>query len=106
MTITVPTSKETYTRAILTTVNVFLNLAPRELEVIVAMVENNVTVLDTEGREKLRKKLNMDQANLNTYIHKLKVGNNIITKNNILTINPYIVDVIKDRSITFNFETH
>lgn len=105
MIITVPTNKINYTRTILSTVNTFLNLSPKELEVLVVMIENNLVELDTESRAKLRKLLNMDQAILNTYIHKLKRGNNIITNNkNLLTINPYITKLINDRVITYNFE--
>jgi len=106
MTIGISIEEKKYTRAILKTVNTFLNLSPTELDLVVVMLENNIYTLTKENREILRKKLQMDQANLNTYIHKLKKGNNIISKNNILSINPYIINVVKDKSITFNFETY
>lgn len=107
MIIPVPISKESYTKAILSTVNTFFNLSKKELIVLTAMIENNIHELTTTNREKLRGILNMDQISLNSYIFKLKnKGNSLVIMNNVLSVNPYILKVIKDKSITFNFETH
>ncbi len=107
MIIPIPISKESYTKAILSTVNTFFSLSPKELDILTAMIENNIHELTTSNRERLRGILNIDQVNLNSYIYKLKnKGNSLVIMNNILSINPYILRVIDDKSITFNFETH
>ncbi len=106
MTFTLQVSKENYTKEILRAVNTYLEMSPRELEVLTAMLDNNIITLETSEREKLRGILNMDQAILNTYIHKLKKGNNIVNINNVLSINPNVLKMVKDKSITFSFETY
>ena len=106
MILQIPISKESYTESVLKALGSFLDISNKEAEVMATMLDYNILILNSDGRERLRSRLKMDQANLNTYIYRLKKGRNLIGNKNNLSINPHIIKAVKDKSITFNFETY
>lgn len=70
----IPVDKDYYYTAVLNILNTVgnMNLTKLEMDIILLMVNNNVTVLDSIFRDKIRKTLNKDKFVTNNYIKKLR----------------------------------
>jgi len=97
--------KEDYVKAMLTIINFNLKLSELELDIITAMINNNMTVVNIDSREIIRKVLNKDKYITNNYIKRLRSKGVFLEKPNDkqFYINPNILDILKDKEVSFKF---
>lgn len=103
MEINIPITKDNYYKGFLKVINSFLGLTKGELEIIVAMLEYDVTTLDRDSRKMIREAINKDQFAFNNLILKLKQSNTLIKTRNGLSINPLMINNIANKTIKINF---
>lgn len=80
------------------------NLTDKEIEILVVIVDKQITILDKDTRTDVRMSLNMDKFNFNNYIKKLvtkKVFQQV--DKNTLKVNPNILHILKHDSVNLNF---
>ena len=97
-------TKDNVYKIILNIINFSLKLTPLELDILQIILENNINIIDTNARELIRKVLNKDKFITNNYIIKLKNKNILLADSKKLYLNPGINDIVKSKSITFNFD--
>lgn len=98
-------NKSEYYKQILATLY-FFKFTEFELDILSAMLNNDMTVVNIDSREVIRKVLNKDKFIINNYIKRLK-GRNVLLEipgTKALNINPMIISLIKEGQITFNFD--
>jgi len=83
----------------------FFNFTDFELDILSAMLSNNMTIVNIDSREVIRKVLNKDKFIINNYIKRLKTKNVFleIPDTKVLNINPIIINLLRDGEITFKF---
>ena len=80
------------------------NLTDKEIEILVVIVDKQITILDKNTRTDVRMFLDMDKFNFNNYIKKLvtkKVFQQI--DKNTLKVNPNILHILKHDSVNLSF---
>jgi hypothetical protein len=103
--------KENYYKATLLVLNIVSNLGMTKLEVDIlsTLLERNITVINTDSREIIRKVLDKDKFSLNNYIKRLKAKHILLPNKDTnkvymeFYINPHIVAAVKDRELNFKF---
>jgi len=97
-------NKSEYYKQILATLY-FFKFTEFELDILSAMLDNDMTVVNIDSREVIRKVLNKDKFIINNYIKRLKNRNVFleIPNTKALNINPIIIDLIREGQITYNF---
>lgn len=80
------------------------NLTDKEVEILVVIVDKQITVLNKDTRTDIRMFLNMDKFNFNNYIKKL-VTKKVFQQadKNTLKVNPTILHILKHDSINLSF---
>lgn len=84
-------SRSNHHKAALSIVNCFLKLTDFELDLIVGMLNNNIKVLNTKNRKKLRDQLDLNVYTFNNYIKRLKDRKYIIATKDGLGLHPNII---------------
>lgn len=79
------------------------NLTPKEVDIVAAIAEKQVSILDKDARTIVRMFLDMDKFNFNNYLSKLKVKKILITENEVLKVNPKILHILNQESFKVNF---
>jgi hypothetical protein len=80
------------------------NLTDKEVEILVVIVDKQITILNKDTRTDIRMFLNMDKFNFNNYIKKL-VTKKVFQQadKNTLKVNPTILHILKHDSINLSF---
>jgi predicted transcriptional regulator len=88
--------------------NFNLNLSKLELDILATLLNHNVTIVDTEARDIIRKALNKGKYNINNYISRLRKKKIFITKpvDKNLYINPSLIEIVRDKKVSFEFIIH
>lgn len=102
----IPVNKENLVKAILKVVNFSLKLTDQEIDILAILINNKITVINTNARDLIRKISNKDKYSTNNYIKALKDKNVLLTKSNTkdLYVNPNIETIVKSKSIKFTFD--
>ncbi len=103
MEINVPISKDNYYKGFLKVINSFLGLTKGELNIVVSMLDNNISFLDRETRRIIREDVNKDQYAFNNMISTLKKSGTLIKTKHGLSLNPTMINNISNKSIKINF---
>lgn len=80
------------------------HLTEKEIEILVVIVDKQISILDKDSRTDIRMSLDMDKFNFNNYIKKLvtkKVFQQI--DKNTLKVNPNILYILKHDSVNLSF---
>lgn len=80
------------------------NLTDKEIEILVVIVDKQISILDKDSRTDIRMSLDMDKFNFNNYIKKLvtkKVFQQV--DKNTLKVNPNILHILKHDSVNLSF---
>lgn len=98
-------NRDNYHKAMLMVLNFNLNLSTLELDILSTLLKNGITILDTDGRDLLRKVLNKDKFITNNYIKRLRNKGVFISKpaDKKLYINPSLLEICNDRKVSFEF---
>ena len=80
------------------------HLTEKEIEILVVIVDKQITILDKDSRTDVRMTLDMDKFNFNNYIKKLSTKKVLqpVDKNT-LQVNPTILHILKHDSINLSF---
>ncbi len=103
----IPVNKKDYYKAILMVLNFNLNLSSLELDILCTMLNNNMLEVNIDSREHIRKVLNKDKFMTNNYIKRLRNKGMLLDHpelNRVYYINPIILNIIKDRKVSFEFK--
>lgn len=87
--------KSRHTKAALSIINCFLKLSNRELDIVVAILDNNIKEINKQTREIIKESIDIDNYGLNNYL--LKLRNKGIIINNKLS--DKIIEASKDQEI-------
>lgn len=80
------------------------HLTEKEIEILVVIVDKQISILDKDSRTDIRMSLDMDKFNFNNYIKKLvtkKVFQQV--DKNTLKVNPNILHILKHDSVNLSF---
>lgn len=80
------------------------HLTEKEINILVVIVDKQISILDKDTRTDIRMTLDMDKFNFNNYIKKLvtkKVFQSI--DKNTLKVNPNILHILKHDSVNLSF---
>lgn len=80
------------------------NLTDKEIEILVVIVDKQITIIDKNTRTDVRMFLDMDKFNFNNYIKKLvtkKVFQQV--DKNTLKVNSNILHILKHDSVNLSF---
>ncbi len=80
------------------------NLTDKEIEILVVIVDKQISTLDKDSRTDIRMSLDMDKFNFNNYIKKLvtkKVFQQV--DKSTLIVNSNILHILKHDSINLSF---
>lgn len=100
----IPVSKENYYKASIKLLNCFLDMSEYEINIIVGMLNYNITTLNRTTRSKLVKLLKLNIMSFNNYIKKLKDRGTLIGDNKSLSINPNITSLIEDGEVNITIK--
>lgn len=102
----IPVSKETIYKVKLSILNFNLGLSDLEIDIISTMLNNNITIVNTDCRDLIRKVLDKDKFVTNNYINKLKAKGilEVIPNTKNLQLNKSLVFAVRDNTIMFDFE--
>lgn len=80
------------------------HLTEKEIEILVVIVDKQITILDKDSRTDIRMTLDMDKFNFNNYIKKLSTKKVLqpVDKNT-LQVNPNILKILKHDSVNLSF---
>lgn len=80
------------------------NLTDKEIEILVVIVDKQITIIDKNTRTDVRMFLDMDKFNFNNYIKKL-VTKKVLQQVDRLTlkVNPNILHILKHDSVNLSF---
>lgn len=80
------------------------NLTEKEIEILVVIVDKQITIIDKNTRTDVRMFLDMDKFNFNNYIKKL-VTKKVLQQVDRLTlkVNPNILHILKHDSVNLSF---
>jgi len=80
------------------------NLTNKEIEILVVIVDKNISIINRNSRTDIRMSLNMDKFNFNNYIKNL-VTKKVLQQVDRLTIkvNPNILHILKHDSVNLSF---
>jgi len=98
-------SKDQYHKAMLMVLNFNLNLSTLELDILSTLLKNDITIVDTDARDLLRKVLNKDKFITNNYIKRLRNKGIFVldNSNKKLYINPSLLEICNDKKVSFEF---
>lgn len=99
-------SKSKQHKAALSIVNCFLKLTDFELDLIVAILANGFTTLDTTNRRILRDQLGTDVYTFNNYIKRLKERGYLISTKQGLALPSRIVEAANDKEIIVKIDVN
>jgi len=99
-------SRDKYNLAALKVINCFLNLTSYELDIVTKMLDNNIDILDTKSRSKIRNLTGKNYATTNNYIKRLKDKKVLIDSDKGLVLNKNIVNPISDKEIKIKFDVN
>lgn len=80
------------------------NLTDKEIEILIVIIDKQITVLNKDTRTDIRMSLDMDKFNFNNYIKKL-VTKKVLQQVDRLTlkVNPTILHILKHDSVNLSF---
>lgn len=80
------------------------NLTDKEIEILIVIIDKQITVLNKDTRTDIRMSLDMDKFNFNNYIKKL-VTKKVFQQVDRLTlkVNPTILHILKHDSVNLSF---
>lgn len=80
------------------------HLTDKEIEILVVIVDKQITIIDKNTRTDVRMFLDMDKFNFNNYIKKL-VTKKVLQQVDRLTlkVNPNILHILKHDSVNLSF---
>ena len=80
------------------------HLTEKEIEILVVVVDKQISILDKDSRTDVRMTLDMDKFNFNNYIKKLSTKKVLqpVDKNT-LKVNPTILHILKHDSVNLSF---
>lgn len=80
------------------------HLTEKEIEILVVIVDKQITILDKDSRTDIRMALDMDKFNFNNYIKKLSTKKVLqpVDKST-LQVNPNILKILKHDSVNLSF---
>lgn len=99
----IPIKRETYHLAVLKMLNPFLNLTDYEMEIISAMLKNEILILTSITRKNLKGILNKDTFTFNNYIKRLKDKGTLIKTEKGLELNSGLRGCFDSNEFTFKF---
>ena len=80
------------------------HLTEKEIEILVVVVDKQISIPDKDSRTDVRMTLDMDKFNFNNYIKKLSTKKVLqpVDKNT-LKVNPTILHILKHDSVNLSF---
>ena len=84
----------------------FFKFSEFELDILTTMLCNNMTEVNIDTREYIRKILNKDKYITNNYVKRLRLKGVLLDRtdlNRVYYINPTIMEIIKEGKLTFEF---
>lgn len=77
-----------------------------EMDILACILNHNMEIIDVYSREIIRKELDKDKFNTNNYIVRLRNKKILITKpaDKKLYVNPDIIEAVKDKKFSIEFE--
>lgn len=91
-------------KSILEILNPYLGyLTTQEILLLEIMISNKWTSITSDNRVAIRIKSNLEKYTFNNYIKKLKDKKVLLTKDNLLIVNPKIVRMTQSPSINIEF---
>ena len=102
----IPVSQDKYYETMLHVLSGMVKMTDLEIKILVNMFTNNIKVLNSDSRHKVRIALDKSEFNFNNYIRKMKGKNILINTQHGLSVNPSIVSAIDDKAITINFNVN
>ena len=99
-------SRSKHHKAALSVVNCFLKLTDFELNLIVAILDNGMTNLDTNSRRILRSQLNTDTYTFNNYIKRLKERGYLVDTTEGLQLESRLIKAANDTEIIVKFDVN
>lgn len=98
-------NKDNYHKAMLMVLNFNLKLSNMELDMLSTLLKHNITIIDTDARDLIRKVLNKDKFITNNYIKRLRNKNIFIIKpaDKKLYVNPSLLEICNDKKVSFEF---
>ena len=102
----IPVKNKNYHKAVLMILNFNLNLSNLEIDILATLLNYNISIVDINARDIIRKEINKDKFNTNNYINRLKNKGILVVKpaDKNLYINPTILDIVKNKRISFQFD--
>lgn len=101
----IPVKEEDLSLAVIKTLNCFLNLTEKEMELLAYMASNNIKVIDYKSRREIANNFGKDHFYITNLLKRL-YDKKILVKTRIgKVINPNLVNSLTSRKITINFET-
>jgi hypothetical protein len=101
---TIPVKEDKYFETMLHVLSGMVKMTDFEIEILVNMFSNEIKVLDSDTRTKIRIDLDKSEFNFNNYIRKMKGKNILVSTKDGLIINPSIVAAIEDKTITIKID--
>ena len=101
---TIPVKEDKYFETMLHVLSGMVKMTDFEIEILVNMFSNEIKVLDSDTRTKIRIDLDKSEFNFNNYIRKMKGKNILVSTTDGLIINPSIVAAIEDKTITIKID--
>jgi hypothetical protein len=94
-----------YCREVLSSLS-FFNFTSFELDILCVMLNNNIQVLNSDSREKIRKVLDKGKFTINNYIKRLRDKQVLLTINGTehYKINPLVLNILKEGEVVYRFK--
>lgn len=83
-----------------------LKLSNMELDFLAVILNHNLTIIDSKARKIIMEELDKDKFNVNNYIVRLRDKGALIVRpaDKNLYVNPNIIEIVKDKKVTFEFD--
>ncbi len=99
-------SKESYNETALKLLNVLINHRDCELKILIAMLNNDITVINTESRKRIASLLDIDVTSLNHCIWILKSKGSLVKVKEGYLINTKILKAVQEKTLSFIFHVN
>lgn len=99
-------SKEQYNSLVVDILNTLIRHKDCELKIIKAMLDNDISHINTDTRAKLRDLLNITPTNMNHLIMVLKNKGTLYKKKEGYVITDKVKEVINNKWLTFKFHVN
>lgn len=107
MNIKLPVSKDDLYKISISVLTYKVGLTTSEVDVIVTLLRNNITTINSRARDILRQTLDKSKFSTNNYIKQLKDKQLLVKsdKGRELSLHPMLARLNKEKQITFEIDT-